>query len=127
MALQEWLGTEPAPPVLEVEGFLRAFFGDQGTADDLRQSLEATARQTRELRLQGKAFVQDLLDTGGPFPQRLHLVETTVIFFEKFYRLLVETCEESLAKVDQWPTTRDVGLSPQGRERLQRLLEAPEP
>jgi PadR family transcriptional regulator AphA len=126
-ALQAWLGTEPAPPILEVEGFLRAFLGDQGTADDLRKALASTANQARELRLQGKAFVQDLMDTGGPFPERLHLVETTVTFFEGFYRLLIETCEKSLARIDEWPDTRDVGLTPQGREHFQRLLDLPDP
>jgi PadR family transcriptional regulator AphA len=126
-ALQEWLGTAPAPPILEVEGFLRMFFGDQGTVDDLRKSLETTLRQTRELRTQGKTFTQDLLDTGGQFPDRLHLIETTVVFFEGFYRLLVEWCEDSLAQIDGWADTRDIGLTPQGRERLERLIELPEP
>ena len=128
MALKEWLGTEPAPPTLEVEGFLRMFLGDQGTIEDLRASLEATSRQARELRSQGKAFTQDLLGSdGGQFPQRLHLVETTVAFFDNFYRLLIECCEESLAQIDEWPDVRDVGLTPQGRERFQRMLDMPDP
>jgi DNA-binding PadR family transcriptional regulator len=126
-ALQEWLGTEPAPPVLEVEGLLRLFLGDQGTADDLRNSLEATARQARERHSEGRVFVQDLLDTGGQFSNRLHLVETTVGFFDGFYRLLVQCCEESLALLDEWPDTRDVGLTPEARERIRRILAQPGP
>jgi DNA-binding PadR family transcriptional regulator len=126
-ALQQWLGTEPAPPVLEVEGLLRLFLADQGTADDLRGSLEATARQARELHSQGRVFVQDLLDTGGEFSNRPHLVETTVGFFDGFYRLLVQCCEESLALVDEWPDTRDVGLTPEARERIRRILAKPAP
>jgi PadR family transcriptional regulator AphA len=126
-ALQDWLGTEPAPPILEVEGLLRMFLADQGTVDDLRKSLEATARQARELHLQGRRFTQDLLDTGGQFSNRLHLVETTVGFFDGFYRLLIDFCDESLANLDEWPDVRDVGLTPQGRERIQRILAKPGP
>ena len=59
-ALKEWLGSEPAAPVVEVEGFLRMFLGDQGTADDLRESLEATARHAREFHAKGKAIIEEL-------------------------------------------------------------------
>jgi DNA-binding PadR family transcriptional regulator len=127
VALSEWFGTEPAAPLLEVEGFLRMFLGDQASKADLRASLEATARQAREMRAKGKALIDDLLDTGGPFPHRLHLVERQATFIADFYRDLIEWCEQTIADIDRWPDTRDIGLTPGGRKQWERILAEPDP
>jgi PadR family transcriptional regulator, regulatory protein AphA len=126
-ALRDWFSTEPAAPVVEVEGFLRVFLGDQTTAERLRESLEATARQAREFHVQGYAVMKDVLDTGGPFPQRLHLVVPMSEFLDNFYRMLIDWCEQTVAEIDQWPDTRDVGLTPDGRKRLAKILAQPNP
>lgn len=126
-ALQEWLRTEPAAPTLEIEGLLRMLLGDQGTVEDLRAALETTARQAREVRADGKELIKDLLATGGAFPQRLHLVEPLVSFYAEFNRLLIRRCEETLAEVETWPDTHDIGLTPRGRERLERLIAEEDP
>jgi PadR family transcriptional regulator, regulatory protein AphA len=121
-ALQDWLRTEPDPPTLEIEGLLHLLLGDQGSVKDLRAALETTARQARELDADGRALVQDLLTTGGPFPQRLHLTERLAAFYAEFVSLLIRWCDETLAEVETWPDTRDIGLTSRARERLERLL-----
>ncbi len=121
-ALQEWLRTEPAPPTLEIEGLLRVMLGDQGTMDDLRAALESTARQRRKLRAEAIPILADLLATGGPFPQRLHLNERLVSFYADFNNLLIRWCEETLAEIETWQGTQDIGLTPRGRERLARAI-----
>jgi PadR family transcriptional regulator, regulatory protein AphA len=126
-ALQDWLRTEPAPPTLEIEGILRLLLADQGSVKDLRAALETTARQARAVRADGVALVEELLATGGPFPQRIHLVEPLVTFYAEFNRLLIRWCDETLTEIDTWPDTRDIGLTPQARERLQRLVARPDP
>lgn len=126
-ALKEWFASEPAPPLLEVEGFLRMFLGDQTSKDRLRESLEATARQAREMHAKGAALMEELLESGGPFPNRLHLIERQSIFIGNFYRELIEWCEETLSDIEQWPDTRDIGLTPQGRERWEQQLARPDP
>jgi DNA-binding PadR family transcriptional regulator len=126
-ALTEWFRSEPAAPLIEVEGFLRMFLGDQASKEDLRASLEATARQARELRAKGIALIDELLDTGGPFPHRLHLVERQATFIGDFYRNLIEWCEQAIADIEEWPDTRDVGLTPRGREQWERILAEPNP
>jgi PadR family transcriptional regulator, regulatory protein AphA len=120
-ALRDWLRTEPAPPSLEIEGLLRVLLGDQGTAGELRAALEATARQARELTVNGVALVEELRDTGGEFPKRLHVTERVVSFYAEFLQLLIRWCEETLAEVETWPDTRDLGLTPRGRERLEAI------
>jgi DNA-binding PadR family transcriptional regulator len=126
-ALTEWLATPPAPAVLEVEGFLRLFLGDQGTKEDLIRSLEATARYIREQRPAAMAVVKGVLEDGGPFPQRLHLVVDVAEFFDSFNRLLVGWCDRTVREIELWPDTRDIGLTPEVRQRLQRLLDKPDP
>jgi PadR family transcriptional regulator AphA len=121
-ALKDWLGTEPAPPVLEIEGLLRVLLADQGTAKDLRAAVEATARQARELRADGVMLLEELLTTGGPFPQRLHLTERAASLYGEFLRLLVRWCDETLAEIETWPDTTDIGLTPRARQRLEQLV-----
>lgn len=121
-ALADWLGTEPARPAFEIEGLLRVLLADQGSAKDLRQAVETTARQAREMRADGARLLDELLTTGGPFPQRLHLTERVVTLYGELVRLLVRWCDETLEEVDTWPDTVDVGLTPPGRQRLQELL-----
>jgi hypothetical protein len=40
--------------------------------------------------------------------------------------LLVRWCNETLAEIDTWPDTRDVGLTPKVRERLERVISLPD-
>jgi len=126
-ALKEWFASEPAAPLLEVEGFLRLFLGDQTTKEELCAALDATARHARELHAKGATLIEELLATGGPFPQRLHLIERQSTFLDGFYRNLVEWCEQSIAEIEEWPDTRNVGLTPRGRTQWQQILAQPEP
>jgi DNA-binding PadR family transcriptional regulator len=126
-ALEDWFATEPAPPMVEIEGVLRLLLGDQTTADDLRAALKATARQAREQMAEGKLLVQEQVTSGGPFPKRLHLAEPVAAFYGGFLRHLIAWCDETVAEIETWSDTKDVGLAPIARERYQRLLDLPDP
>lgn len=123
VALADWLRTEPAPATLEVEGMLRVLFADQSSTADLRAAIETTARQTLQRRREGFPLIEELLSNGGHFPQRAHLTERLVAFYDEFNHLLLQWCDETLAEIDTWPDTRDVGLTPRGRERLERVVD----
>ncbi|MBO0884394.1 MAG: PadR family transcriptional regulator, partial [Mycobacterium sp.] len=88
---------------------------------DLRAALETTARHAREMYVDGRALTEELLATGGPFPHRLHLTERVASFYGEFIFLLTRWCEETLTEVESWPDTRDIGLTPEGRNRLEQL------
>lgn len=122
-ALEQWLATYPAPPTIEIEALLRVLFADHGSLEDLRAALEATARQTSDLRIGAVVIGNELLTTGGPFPQRLHLVERVGALYGEFLLLLERWCAETLTELDTWPDTSDVGLTPQGRKRLEHLMD----
>jgi PadR family transcriptional regulator AphA len=120
-ALQDWLRTEPAGPSLEIEGVLRVLFGDQGTREELCAALEATSRQARDRSAAGIAIIQQTLLNGGPFPQRLHLAEPIITLYAEILLLLIGWCDETLAEIKTWPDIEDVGLTPQGRKRLEAI------
>lgn len=126
-ALEGWFSTEPAAPVVEIEGLLRMFLGDQTTPDDVRMALESTARQARENVAAGYDVAKDILETGGQFPHRYHLYEPVMLFVDGFYRLLIDWCEQTITEIDEWPDTREIGLTAQGRERLERMLAQRDP
>lgn len=126
-ALEDWFSTEPGAPVIEIEGLLRLFLGDQTTAADLRMALQSTSQQAREYFVTGYEVVNDILETGGPFPHRYHLIEPIMLFVDQFYRLLIDWCDQTITEIDEWPDTRDVGLTPRARARLERLLAQPQP
>lgn len=121
-ALRDWLTTEPAPPSLEIEALLRVLLADQGTTEDLRAALQATSTQARALRSASLTLGDEILDGGSPFPERLHLIERVATFYGEFLLLLIQWCDETLAEVQSWPDTRDIGLTPGARNRLTHLL-----
>lgn len=85
------------------------------------------AMHARALHAKGTALIEELLNTGGPFPHRLHLIERQATFIADFYRLLIEWCEQTIIEIDEWPDTRHVGLTPRGRDRFARILSQPDP
>ena len=122
-ALEEWLATEPAPPTIEIEALLRVLFADHGSLQDLRAALRATAQQTSVLRIGLLVLGEEALSTGGPFPERLHLVERVGALYGEFLLLLQRWCEETLVEIETWPDTRELRLTPQARKRFAQLLD----
>jgi PadR family transcriptional regulator AphA len=122
-ALEEWLATEPAPPTIEIEALLRVLFADHGSLQDLQAAVRATARQTSDLRIGLVVLGEEVLTSGGPFPERLHLVERVGALYGEFLLLLQRWCEETLVEIETWPDTRELGLTPEGRSRLAQLLD----
>ena len=122
-ALEEWLATEPAAPTIEIEALLRVLFADHGSLQDLRAALRATAQQTSVLRIGLLVLGEEALSTGGPFPERLHLVERVGALYGEFLLLLQRWCEETLVEIETWPDTRELRLTPQARKRFAQLLD----
>lgn len=71
-ALRTWLGTEPGPPRIEIEGILRLFFADHGDITDVNASMVATATHAREALDVMLDMIEDYVATGGPFPERMY-------------------------------------------------------
>jgi PadR family transcriptional regulator AphA len=122
-ALRAWTATAPEGPRLEAEGLLRLFFADRGEVGDAVAALRHTAAAARQDIERLLGWVEEYLETGGPFPERLHLIALSV---EAFTDVLSRIETFSMAAADEiaaWPTTRDLGMTPDTRKRLESVLE----
>lgn len=145
-ALREWLATAPDEPHFEIEGLLRAFYGDQGSVDDLVSSLRATAGSARAMLDELLGIVDEYLAEGGPlwmlehdvggpsqerleyhgrvtFPERLHVV---AFVQDAITRLLADLEAFSLEAADEigaWSSTTDPSRTRDTRRRLEAIRD----
>ncbi|MEX0796868.1 MAG: PadR family transcriptional regulator, partial [Acidimicrobiia bacterium] len=115
-ALKEWLATEPDEPRFEIEGILRVFYADQGTSQDLVNSLSATATSANAMLKEMVGFANEYLADGGPlwmlensvgspdqdrveykgrvqYPERLHVVARVIDITTLLLADLIEFAE----------------------------------
>lgn len=122
-ALRQWLATEPSPPGLDIEGALRLQFADQGDRESAVAALRATADHARAGIEQMLDQIEDYLETGGPFPERLHIIALGADGVTRVLGAVEEFFEEAADEVETWPDTRDLGLTDAARRRLEAILE----
>jgi PadR family transcriptional regulator, regulatory protein AphA len=72
-ALAQWLEEPTQPPLVEFEGIVKVLFAEHGTKQQLLATLRSIREQAERTREEHTALAQDLAQTGGPFPDRLHL------------------------------------------------------
>jgi len=123
-ALRDWLTTPPAEPATEIEMLLRVVFADGGDVDDLRHAVLAS-RERVHLSLDRQLVPQcrEYLATGGPFPDRLHLVGLFSEFYLRFVELLDDWTEHALTEIETWPSSSGVGMTPAARQTFERVVE----
>lgn len=122
-ALAAWMATDPAEPAFEVEGIVRTFFGDMGTVEALESSMRTTARLAGAHIDEMLAYVDEYLDNGGPFPERLHVVAMAVEVITDVLAALERFYEQAADEVSGWDTVVGRGLDPVTRARLERIRE----
>lgn len=121
-ALRSWLRTEPQGPRLEVEGVLRLFLADLGDADDAVAALRSTAAAARRDLDRAVRAVEEYLQGGGPFPERMHLTALAAEVVTDVLARLEAFAHSTAAEIDGWSTTRRDGLDDETRRRLERLV-----
>lgn len=143
-ALAGWLATAPDEPHFQVEGVLRAFYGDSGQPEDLVRSLRTTAAAAREMRGELVSFVEEYVSEGGPlemleagtgwpddrrsfrgrqvFPERLPAVALAVDATTRMLQALEEFGTQAADEVAGWPSCGDPRLAPGTRARLEGVL-----
>jgi PadR family transcriptional regulator AphA len=121
-ALAAWLDTEPAAPLFELETMLRLTFADQGTPEQLARALRSTSSWADGELARARPQIQNYLDTGGPFPERLHLIALLVSFYGELFDLMRRFCGDAADLVETWDATTDVATDATLRERLERAL-----
>ncbi|MBA3741016.1 MAG: hypothetical protein H0W98_07735 [Chloroflexi bacterium] len=104
-----------------MEGLLRLFFADQGSVEDLVRSLDATARGAREAIDDLRGFADEYLETGGPFPKRLHIVAMAQDLLTRTLSEIEGFCSAASSEVAAWDTTVGLGLTDATRDRLKQI------
>jgi DNA-binding PadR family transcriptional regulator len=126
-ALRAWLDTEPAAPLFELEAMLRVLFADQGTPEQLTRALRSTAAWAEAEIVRARPQIENYLDTGGPFPERLHLIALVVSFYGELFDLIRRFCGDAADLVQTWDATTGVPADPALRGMLERTLGLTEP
>jgi PadR family transcriptional regulator, regulatory protein AphA len=142
-ALRAWLATDPEEPHLQVEGVLRAFYGNHAGPQELASSMRATAASAREMLSELRGFVDEYLDGGGPvellergvggpggrrefhgrelYPERLHTVALAIDVTTRLLETVDDFFTTTAEEVADWPSTDDPVLTPATRARLERI------
>ena len=111
-ALARWLEAESAPPQMESEAVLRATFADAGSKDALLAALRGLRAHGEALRQQLGDQAADYLATGGPFPERLHLIALVGRFLSDYAVLLQGWATWAEDTVAGWPATGPASAVP---------------
>ncbi|MGH3738855.1 MAG: PadR family transcriptional regulator [Micromonosporaceae bacterium] len=144
-ALAAWLETEPEEPHFQIEGVLRAFFGDQAAPSTLAGTLERTAEATRAMLEEMVGFAAEYLEEGGPlsmleagvsgpgqerhgfrgrpmYVERLHAVALAIDATTRLLVTLEEFSRETATEVASWTATTDPALTAATRRRLEAVV-----
>lgn len=143
-AMRGWLATDPEEPHFQIEGVLRTFFGDQGSADALKSSMDTTASMARSMVAEMLGFVEEYLEEGGPvsmlergvstpagerlefhdremFPERLHVVALAIDVTTQLLQTLDTFFTDASGEVASWPDMADPSITPATRRRLEQI------
>jgi DNA-binding PadR family transcriptional regulator len=121
-ALETWLDAEPGPPLIEFEAMLRVTFADQGTPEQLTRALRSTAAWADAELARARPQIESYLDTGGPFPERLHLIALLVGFYGELFDLMRRFCGDAADLVEAWDATTGIATDAALRDMLEHTL-----
>jgi DNA-binding PadR family transcriptional regulator len=120
-ALEGWTRTRTQAPRIEVEALLRLLFADHGSVEDLGGVLDQLEADIGEQHDSVVDLMASYFDGGHPFPERTHLSVLFATFQIEMFRSIERWIEFARTEIDQWPTTKNLGMT-QRTEELTRLL-----
>lgn len=120
--LKAWLDTEPAAPLFEIETMLRVTFADQGTPEQLIRALRSAGAWANRELTRARPQIENYIDTGGPFPERLHLIALLVGFYGELFVLMRRFFSDAADLVQTWDATTGVPIDANLRRMLERAL-----
>ncbi len=119
--LEEWTRSRTQPPRIEIEALLRLLFADHGSIDDLSRALDELEADIGERHGAVVELMASYLDGGHPFPERTHLSVLFATFQIEMFKAIERWIEFTRREIDEWPVTRDLGMTPR-TEALTLLL-----
>jgi DNA-binding PadR family transcriptional regulator len=122
-ALRRWLEQPSAPPQSECEALLRATFADSGTKEDLLHTLRELREQVAAFHDEIRPQAEDYLTTGGPFPDRLHIIALVGKFIHEHLAHLERWARWAEEQVEAWPATGPASKVRVADEVFQEFLQ----
>lgn len=120
-ALAKWTSTRTQPPRFEVEALLRLLFADHGSSADLLRALDELEEDIGEHHQAIIELMASYLDGGHPFPERTHLSVLFATFQIDMFKTIERWIEFARDEITDWPTTRDLGMTPRTEAITRRL------
>lgn len=102
-ALQHWLDTPGQAPLVEFEGLVKVLFAEQGSKQQLLSTISTIREQAQRTRDAQAALAADLADTGGPFPDRLHVNSLVFKFMWEQTETVLRWATWAEHEVTSWP------------------------
>jgi PadR family transcriptional regulator AphA len=102
-ALRRWLDEPGQTPLVEFEGAAKVLFAEQGTKEQLLATLRSVREQAEQTLAEHKALAGDLVQTGGPFPDRLHINELVFKFMWEQTETVIRWATWAEREVAGWP------------------------
>lgn len=123
-ALQTWLAEPGRGPLVEFEGLVKVLFAEQAGKDELLATLASIRTEAERTRQHHAELAADLSETGGPFPDRLHVNALVFKFMWDHAEMLLRWVTWAEEEVARWPD--DLSQS-SGRGIVSALREAAAP
>jgi hypothetical protein len=101
--LGRWLEEPPQLPLVEFDGIVKVLFAEHGTKEQLLTTLRSIREEAERTRDEHAALARDLSDTGGPFPDRLHLNTLVFKFMSDQTDTLIRWATWAEHQVGGWP------------------------
>jgi DNA-binding PadR family transcriptional regulator len=120
-ALRAWLAEPGSGPLVEFEGLVKLLFAEQAGKDELLATLASIRTEAEHTRQHHAALARDLAETGGPFPERLHVNALVFKFMWEQADTLVRWLTWAEQEVANWP---DDASQPATRDTPAVLREA---
>ena len=102
-ALRRWLAEPGAGPLVEFEGLVKVLFAEQAGKEELLATLRSLKEEGEAARRHHAELGADLAETGGPFPQRLHVNALVFRFMVEQAELVSRWATWAEEEVASWP------------------------
>lgn len=111
-AFRTWLSQPCVPPAFEAEALVRVVFADQGSIEELRRAIDSVRTHARARSAALLAQGSDYLDSGGPFPGRVHLLHLVGGFLGEQFGAMLRWADWAEAQISTWHGTAHPRATP---------------
>jgi DNA-binding PadR family transcriptional regulator len=119
-AIRGWLDEPGQPPVVEFEGAVKVLFAEQGTKDQLLATLRRIREQAERTRGEHVKLATNLAETGGPFPDRVHVNELVFKFMWDQTETVIRWATWAEDEVSRWPDDIAIATAPEAGALLRQ-------